>query len=75
VAEDTLMARVLEDPALLDAPVTEIMGDAFPEVERNAGLEDVARLLTRSTPAVLVRQDGALHGIITRYDMVRQLTG
>ncbi len=75
VAEDTLMARVLEDPALLDAPVTEIMGDAFPEVERNAGLEDVARLLTRSTPAVLVRQDGVLRGIITRYDMVRQLTG
>ncbi len=75
VAEDTLMARVLEDPAILDSPVTEIMGEAFPEVERNAGLEDVARLLTRSTPAVLVRQDGALRGIITRYDMVRQLTG
>lgn len=75
VAEDTLMARVLEDPAILDEPVTALMGEPFPEVDRGAGLEDVARLLTRSTPAVLVRHDGAPRGIITRYDMVRQLTG
>jgi cystathionine beta-synthase len=75
VAEDTLMARILEDPAILDEPVTALMGDPFPEVDRGAGLEDVARLLTRASPAVLVRHDGALRGIITRYDMVRQLTG
>ncbi len=75
VAEDTLMARVLEDPTILDDPVTDIMGPPFPEVDRTVGLEDVARLLTRATPAVLVRHDGSLRGIITRYDMVRQLTG
>ena len=75
VSEDTLMARVLEDPGLLEEPVTVLMADPFPEVDEGAGLEDVARLLTRSTPAVLVRHDGTLRGIITRYDMVRQLTG
>lgn len=75
IAEDTLMARILEDPAILDHPVTELMGDAFPEVDGAARLEDVARLLNRATSAVLVRHDGALRGIVTRYDMVRQLTG
>ena len=75
VAEDTVMARIIEDPIILDQPVTEVMGEPFPEVDQEVGLEEVARLLTRSTAAVLVREEGALRGIITRYDLVRQLTG
>jgi cystathionine beta-synthase len=75
VAEETLMARVLEDPAILDRGVTELMGEPFPEVDATATLEEVARRLTRATPAAVVRHDGSLVGIITRYDLVRQLTG
>lgn len=75
VTEETLMARIIEDPAILDHPVHELMGDPFPDVDGASALDDVARLLTRQTPAVVVRHDGALTGIITRYDMVRQLTG
>ncbi|MGK7312453.1 MAG: pyridoxal-phosphate dependent enzyme [Candidatus Longimicrobiales bacterium M2_2A_002] len=75
VTEETLMARVIEDPAILDEPVAELMGDPFPEIEPDSSLDAVARLLTRRTPAVVVRENGALTGIITRYDMVRQLTG
>ncbi|MFW5947519.1 MAG: CBS domain-containing protein, partial [Gemmatimonadota bacterium] len=75
VTEETLMARVIEDPATLDTPVAALMDPPFPEVETSSALDDVARLLTRRNPAVVVRQDGALVGIITRYDMVRQLTG
>ncbi|HUE77002.1 MAG TPA: pyridoxal-phosphate dependent enzyme [Longimicrobiales bacterium] len=75
VTEPTLMARVIEDPVLLDAPVGEIMDPPFPTVDGEAGLEAVARLLTRQNPAVIVRENGAFTGIITRYDMVRQLTG
>ena len=75
VTEETLMARVIEDPTILDEAVADLMGDPFPEIEPDSSLDAVARLLTRQTPAVLVREDGALTGIITRYDMVRQLTG
>lgn len=75
VTEETLMARVIEDPAILDSAVAEFMGDPFPEIEGDSPLDAVARLLTRQTPAVVVRENGALTGIITRYDMVRQLTG
>ena len=75
VTEETLMARVIEDPAILDETVEELMGHPFPEIEPDSSLDAVARLLTRRTPAVVVRENGALTGIITRYDMVRQLTG
>ena len=66
---------VIEDPAVLDTPIAELMADPFPEVDSGTALDDVARLLTRQNPAALVRSDGAPTGIITRYDMVRQLTG
>lgn len=75
VTEETLMARIIEDPGVLDQPVAGLMAPAFPEAEADSSLDDVARLLTRQTPAVVIREDGALTGIITRYDMVRQLTG
>ena len=75
VVEETLMARVIEDPLILDQPVGELMEEPFPEVDGEAGLESIARLLTRKNPAVLVCDDGRPVGIVTRYDMVRQLTG
>jgi predicted transcriptional regulator len=32
-------------------------------------------LLSRQTPAALVRRDGKLAGIVTRYDLLHQLAG
>jgi cystathionine beta-synthase len=74
LAEATLMARVIEDPNVLDAPVERLMDAPLPEVDSHALMAGVGRLLTRQTPAVLVRHDGRLVGIITRYDVVRYLT-
>jgi predicted transcriptional regulator len=36
-------------------------------------MSGIGRLLTRQTPAVLVKENGHLAGIITRYDVVRYL--
>jgi cystathionine beta-synthase len=74
VTEETLMARIIEDPAVLDRPVSSLMDSPLPTIDGDARLADVARLLTRHNPAVLVRHEGGLAGIITRYDMVRQLS-
>jgi cystathionine beta-synthase len=73
VPESLLMTRVIEDPATLDHSVGSIMESAFPIVEGELSMSRVGRLLTRQCPAVLVRVDGTLAGIITRYDMVRLL--
>ncbi len=74
VSEATLMARVIEEPAILDRSVEELMDAPFPVVDADVEIGSVARLLTRHNPAVLVRAQGRLEGIVTRYDMVRYLT-
>ncbi len=75
LTESELMASVIEDPELLDRPVESIMDASFPIVDSHMDAEGAASLLTRKNPAVLVREGGALQGILTRYDVVRNLTG
>jgi cystathionine beta-synthase len=75
LSEATLMARVLQNPTLLDQPVQEIMDAPLPVVDEHVDLPAVTRLLNRQNPAVLVRRDGEIRGIITRYDVLRYMTG
>jgi cystathionine beta-synthase len=74
VSEATLMSRVIEDPSLVDRSVRSVMDAAFPVIDAQIGMAGVGRLLTRQNPAVIVRKNGMLAGIVTRYDMVRHLT-
>ena len=75
LTEAELMSTVIEDPELLDRPVESVMDAPFPVVDSHLDADEAARLLTRENPAVLVRADGELKGILTRYDVVRDLTG
>ena len=75
VSEGDLMVRVLGDPDLLDAPVETEMAGPFPVVDESAQVDDVTRLLSRSAAAVLVRTPSGVTSILTRYDLVRSLTG
>jgi cystathionine beta-synthase len=75
VQEGDLMGRVLEDPTILDLPVEEVMAAPFPVVAGQVPVDDVTRLLTRGNPAVLVREGDRIQGIVTRFDVVRTLTG
>jgi cystathionine beta-synthase len=73
--EGTLMARALAQPALLERAVSEIMEPPFPEVDAGTAVDRVGAMLTRESPAVLVRRDGKLVGIVSRYDVLQQLIG
>ncbi|CAN5776663.1 cystathionine beta-synthase [soil metagenome] len=75
ISEPNLMAHVLENPAALDHPIQEMMDAPLPVVDSHLDLQAVTRLLTRQNPAVLIRRDGTLSGIITRYDVLRYMTG
>jgi cystathionine beta-synthase len=74
VSEATLMSRIIEDPAVLEGEIERLMDAPFPIVEGTTPMSGVGRLLTRQNPAVLIRENGHLAGIVTRYDMVTYLT-
>ncbi|MCG6924471.1 MAG: pyridoxal-phosphate dependent enzyme [Acidobacteria bacterium] len=70
-----LMARALEDAGLLDRPVSEVMTGPFPVVDADVPLDRLVRMLSKETPAALVRNGGRLVGIVNRYDVLREVAG
>jgi cystathionine beta-synthase len=73
VTEYALTQRGLESSRFLDAVVGEVMDDALPIVSAEQPVESVQKLLSRATPAVLVRDGATLRGIVTRGDMLAYL--
>ena len=74
ITETSLMSQILADTSLLDRPVDSVMDAPFPVIDCHADSEEVRTLLTRGNAACLVRDNGRLSGILTRYDVVRALT-
>jgi len=70
-----LMARVLEDARLLERPVSEVMTAPFPVVDADVPIDRLVSLLSKETPAALVRDGGRLVGIVNRYDVLREVAG
>jgi cystathionine beta-synthase len=75
LVEASLMTKALAQPALLDRPVREVMEPPFPEVDASFSTDRLGAMLTRESPAALVRKDGELIGIVSRYDVLQQLIG
>jgi cystathionine beta-synthase len=71
--EATLMGKVLENTAVLDKSVQHLMDPPLPVVDNHVELTAITRLLSKN-PAVLVRRDGLLAGIVTRRDILRYVT-
>jgi cystathionine beta-synthase len=69
------MTRALGQPALLDRPVREVMEPPFPMVDGGLPIERLASILTRESPAALVRAEGRIVGIVSRYDLLQQMIG
>ena len=69
VSDWALSQKTLADPKLLEASVADVMDSPFPVVDANQPVDGIVKLLSKSTPAVLVRDDGKL-GIVTRSDML-----
>lgn len=75
VVEATLSQRGLETPALLEATVREVMDAPFPSLASDEAIELAVKVLSKSTPAVLVLEHGYVAGIVTRSDMLRFMMG
>jgi len=73
VSDWSLSAKSLDNTKLLDMTVSEVMEPPFPIVDMTQPVDAVAKLLSKSNPAVLVKSNGTLHGIVTRSDMLNYL--
>ena len=67
--ENRVLAKVVRDRHLLDAPVSEVMEASFPTVDVDASAQEVTQRL-QTSPAVLVEEYGRIIGIITRHDVL-----
>lgn len=71
VLDHELMTSVMERPALIDSPVSTLMGPSFPTVNVDVLIEDVIKQLkSKKNPAVLVEEDQKMIGILSRYDLI-----
>ncbi|HEU5169596.1 MAG TPA: pyridoxal-phosphate dependent enzyme [Gemmatimonadales bacterium] len=75
LTEASLMTKALAQPALLDRPVREVMEAPLPVIDAGFPTDRLGPMLTRETPAALVRKEGKLVGIVSRYDVLQQLIG
>ena len=70
VSESVLSAKALENGKLLEVPVSEVMEAPFPIIDGAQTVESVVKLLSKSNPALLVRANGTVGGIVTRSDVL-----
>jgi cystathionine beta-synthase len=73
VTEYDLVTRGLESSRFLDATVGEVMDEAFPIIDASQPVDSVSKMLSRQTPAVLVRDGAQVAGIVTRSDVLQFL--
>ncbi|MBW7934535.1 MAG: pyridoxal-phosphate dependent enzyme, partial [Gemmatimonadaceae bacterium] len=73
VSESVLASRGLEDSKVLDRTVGDVMDGPFPVVDDGLPVDQVVKLVTKTNPAVLVRRNGTLSGILTRSDLLHFL--
>lgn len=71
ITDKNLFAQLLEKPELKELPVKHIMEACFPIVNANKSVEEVSKLFTKETQAVLVNYDSDKHHIITRQDLIQ----
>lgn len=73
--EGEVLRLALASPASLEKSVDEYMAGPLPVVGSEEPAETITRLLASRNAAVLVRQGGAVTGILTRYDMLQFIAG
>jgi len=72
--DSKLLAMIIDDPAVRETPVSEVMGAAFQIVPKDTTLDVLASIINRDNPAVLVPDGGDKMRIITQHDVLKAVT-
>jgi cystathionine beta-synthase len=73
IAERGLLKHAVEDSALLNADVVEVMEPPFPAVASEDAVAEAVELLAGERQALLVTEHGRAAGIVTRADLLEAL--
>ena len=73
VDETDLFRRYIEDKDISDLPIKDLMGAAFPIVNKNTKIENLSKLITKDNNAVLVDLGDGKYHIITKHDIISAL--
>jgi cystathionine beta-synthase len=73
VIEGEVMDKILSGKISGEEPVADVMGKPFPIVDSDASYQEALKLLAQKSAAVLVRDDGNVVGILTKYDLVEYM--
>jgi cystathionine beta-synthase len=73
VGERGLLRHAVEDSALLNAEVIDVMEPPFPAVAADDAATEAVSLLAGERGALLVTVDGRAAGVVTRADLLEAL--
>ena len=74
VDDSSIYQALVDRPELSNASISSIMGAAFPVVDHGTSIEELCKLINKSTPAVLVQLSDESHHIVTRYDIISSMS-
>jgi cystathionine beta-synthase len=74
IDDSAIYQTLVEKPELRDAAISSIMGPVFPIVKSGTHIEELCKLINKSTPAVLVEADSGEKHIVTRYDIISAMS-
>jgi cystathionine beta-synthase len=69
IDEAEAMGKLLDNPDLINAKVSDVMGKPLPVINENEDIKSAIKHL-KKYPAVLVEEYGNIAGILTRYDVL-----
>tara|TARA_B100000927_G_scaffold290095_1_gene288095 strand:- start:1434 stop:2798 length:1365 start_codon:yes stop_codon:yes gene_type:complete len=70
LTENIMYRKIIENPLLKELPVNNVMEDPFPEVKFNESVENVSKMFSSNTRAVIVNYGEGDKHIITLQDMI-----
>jgi cystathionine beta-synthase len=73
ISEGMLFGMIIDNPAIRDATVREVMHRPFPVVSEDTPIERLSAYINKDNGAVLTENESGQYNIVTKYDILQAL--
>ena len=70
IDESKLFQLLVDNPEMRDTPISSVMGEPYPVVKAGTTLEEISKLITKNSAAVLVELNNGQYHIVTKFDII-----